>query len=76
MTVRGQNSIKNMVKQTAQNAKPNLGDEEATSATSLAPGVKNSRLQNDLEWGLCALRHAIQVSMEAILASHPARSTE
>ena len=28
------------------------------------------------EWGLCALRHSIQISMEAILACHPARSTE
>ena len=29
-----------------------------------------------LHWGLCALRHGIQISMEAILACHPARSTE
>ena len=29
-----------------------------------------------LKWGLCALRHGIQISMEAILACHPARSTE
>ena len=28
------------------------------------------------EWGLCALRHGIQISMEAILACHLARSTE
>ena len=28
------------------------------------------------ERGLCAFRHGIQVSMEAILACHPARSTE
>ena len=28
------------------------------------------------EWGLCALRHGIQISMEAILACHPVRSTE
>ena len=27
-------------------------------------------------WGLCALRHGIQISMEAILACHPARSIE
>ena len=26
--------------------------------------------------GLCALRHGIQISMEAIFACHPARSTE
>ena len=28
------------------------------------------------QWGLCALRHGIQISIEAILACHPARSTE
>ena len=28
------------------------------------------------KWGLCALRHGIQISMEAILACHPARSTK
>ena len=28
------------------------------------------------QWGLCALHHGIQISMEAILACHPARSTE
>ena len=27
-------------------------------------------------WGVCTLRHGIQISMEAILACHPARSTE
>ena len=27
-------------------------------------------------WGLCALCHGIQISMEAILACHPVRSTE
>ena len=27
-------------------------------------------------WGLCALRHGIQILKEAILACHPARSTE
>ena len=27
-------------------------------------------------WGLCALRHGIQISMEAILTCHPARCTE
>ena len=30
----------------------------------------------DGQWGLCALRHGVQISMEAILACHPARSTE
>ena len=29
-----------------------------------------------LWWGLCALRHGIQISMDTILACHPARSTE
>ena len=29
-----------------------------------------------IQWGLCALRHGIQISMEAILTCHPARSTE
>ena len=29
-----------------------------------------------IQWGLCALRHCIQISMEAILACHPARSTD
>ena len=28
------------------------------------------------KWGLCALRHDIQNSMEAILACHPAQSTK
>ena len=35
-----------------------------------------SRKTNWQQWGLCALRHGIQISMEAILACHPARSTE
>ena len=29
-----------------------------------------------MQWGLCALHHGIQISMEAILACHPARSTD
>ena len=29
-----------------------------------------------IKWGLCTLHHGIQISMEAILACHPARSTE
>ena len=29
-----------------------------------------------LQWGLCPVRHGIQISMEAILACHPARSTK
>ena len=29
-----------------------------------------------IQWGLCTWRHGIQKSMEAILACHPARSTE
>ena len=28
------------------------------------------------KWGLCVLRHGFQISVEAILACHPARSTE
>ena len=28
------------------------------------------------QWGLCALRHGIQISIEAILACHRARLTE
>ena len=42
------------------------------------PLVSRRRLPHlqDLQWGLCALRHGIQISMEAILACHPARSTE
>ena len=34
------------------------------------------RIAKRFQWGLCALRHGIQISMEAILACHPARSTE
>ena len=33
-------------------------------------------INSNVEWGLCALRHGIQLSMEAILACHPARSTD
>ena len=29
-----------------------------------------------IQWGLCALRHGIQISMEAILTCHPALSTK
>ena len=32
--------------------------------------------ESQTQWGLCALRHGIQILMEAILACHPARSTE
>ena len=44
--------------------------------------LENSKLSKstprsfELKWGLCALRHGIQISMEAILPCHPARSTE
>ena len=34
------------------------------------------KLQKNVEWGPCALRHWIQSSMEATLACHPAVSTE
>ena len=37
---------------------------------------RQSHLNAHTEWGLCTLRHGIQISMEAILACHPARSTE
>ena len=33
-------------------------------------------MSDQSEWGLCASHHGIQISMEAILACHPARSTE
>ena len=32
--------------------------------------------EGGMQWGLCALRHGIQNSMEAILACQPALSTE
>ena len=38
--------------------------------------TKIQRICAGLWWGLCALRHVIQISMEAIWACHPARSTE
>ena len=38
-------------------------------------GLLHNRV-NDLQWGPCALHHLIQSSMEAILACHPAVSTE
>ena len=37
---------------------------------------RQSHLNAHTEWGLCTLHHGIQISMEAILACHPARSTE
>ena len=37
---------------------------------------KQAPLLVSVEWGLCALRHGIQFSMEAIFACHQARSTE
>ena len=38
---------------------------------------KRCQKQNrSFQWGLSTLRHGIQLSMEAILACHPARSTE
>ena len=36
----------------------------------------HARFTHESEWGLCALRDGIQTLMEAILACHPARSTE
>ena len=40
-----------------------------------AATLKSNCTSND-KWGLCALRHGIRISLEAILACHPARSTE
>ena len=50
MKVRGQNSNRNTVKQTAENGQKISGDNDADGITSLVPGVKNSRLQNGLEF--------------------------
>ena len=50
MKVRGQNSNRNMVKQTAENGQKILRDDDAAGITSLPPGVKNSRLRNGLEF--------------------------
>ena len=36
---------------------------------------RQSHLNAHTEWGLCTSRYGIQISMEAILACHPARST-
>ena len=47
--VRGQNSNKNTVKQTAENGQIISGDEDALGITSLMPGVKNLRLRNGFE---------------------------
>ena len=38
--------------------------------------AKSDVTLSKVQRGLCALRHGIQISMEAILACHPARSTE
>ena len=48
--VRGQNSNRNTVKQTAENGQKILGDDDAAGIASLDPGVKNSRLRNGLEF--------------------------
>ena len=48
--VRGQNLNRNTVEQTAKNGQKFLGDDGAADITSLAPGVKNSRLRNGLEF--------------------------
>ena len=49
--------------------------------TPTAVRIKRRKLSWPLSWpgrgwGLCALRHGIQISMDAILACHPVRSTE
>ena len=50
MKVRGQNSNRNTVKQAVKNGQKILGDDDVAGVTSLAPGVKNSRLWNGLEF--------------------------
>ena len=49
MKVRGQNSNRYTVKQTAENGQKISGDDE-TSIKSLVPGDNSSRLQNGLEF--------------------------
>ena len=46
---------------------------ETATGFSISGGATSGREQR---LGLCALRHGIQISMEAILTCHPARSTE
>ena len=48
--VRVQNSNRNTVKQTAENCQKISDDDIGACLTSLVPGVKNSRLQNGLEF--------------------------
>ena len=47
--VRGQNSKRNTVKQTAENDRKISGDEDAAGIISLGPGVKRPMLQNSLD---------------------------
>ena len=47
--VRGQNSNRNTVKQTAENCQKVSGDEDAAGIMSLVSGVKKPRLGNGLE---------------------------
>ena len=39
------------------------------SSVTMAPSCR--KCEQTSQWGLCALRHGIQISMEAILACHP-----
>ena len=63
--VRGQNSNRNTVKQTAQNGPKH--DDDAAGITSLVPGVENSRLRNSYELP-CAILLLQQVAYELIPA--------
>ena len=45
------------------------------SLSAWRPRIARNGLQQQ-QWGLCALRHDIQISKEGILACYPARSTE
>ena len=47
--VRGQNSNRKMVEQTAENGQK-ISDDDAAGITSLVPGVKNSRMRSGLEF--------------------------
>ena len=47
--VRGQNSNRNMVKKAVENGQK-ISSEEDAAVMSLVPGVKNSSLQNGLEF--------------------------
>ena len=56
----------------------NRGEEEEKKTFHLKclTGKSRTRKKLNMIWGLCALRNGIQISMEAILACHPALSTK